>query len=235
MYSIKDLASPHSSGSLRDILFGVPWMETGIKRVYVRTRQRTITYAITLVFSKFDPQYINGLTLFLRNKFPLNPYEDNDNNTDSKHNSHQNENQTLTHIYFQNKFTFSDFMPLGATYVMLFLYVYFSVRKFRFNVFFHLILIELSFIYSKIGKIDLVKNKWALALCSVLTVIMSLLMSLGICLRCGFNPTLNGNYILPYLVVIIGRLFLMSFLLLSIYYIIISCFVVFCNLIELIV
>jgi hypothetical protein len=132
MYSIKDLASPHSSGSLRDILFGVPWMETGIKRVYVRTRQRTITYAITLVFSKFNPQYINGLTKFLRDKHPLNPYEDNDNNTDSsKHNSHQNESQTLTHIYFQNKFTFSDFMPLGATYVMLFLYVYFSVRKFQ--------------------------------------------------------------------------------------------------------
>ncbi len=75
----------------------------------------------------------------------------------------------------------------------------------------------------------MVKNKWALALCSVLTVIMSLLMSLGICLRCGFNPTLNGNYILPYLVVIIGRLFLMSLLLLllSIDYIIISFLILF--------
>ncbi len=50
----------------------------------------------------------------------------------------------------------------------------------------------------------MVKHKWALAVCSVLTVIMSLLMSLGICLRCGFNPTLNGSYILPYLVVVIG-------------------------------
>ena len=38
-----------------------------------------------------------------------------------------------------------------------------------------------------------------------MTVIMSLLMSLGICLRCGFNPTLNGSNILPYLVVVIGK------------------------------
>lgn len=57
----------------------------------------------------------------------------------------------------------------------------------------------------------MVKNKWALALCSVLTVVMSLLMSLGICLRCGFNPTLNGNFIFPYLVVIIGEYYIIAF------------------------
>lgn len=51
----------------------------------------------------------------------------------------------------------------------------------------------------------MIKNKWLLALSSVMTVIMSLLMSLGICLRCGFNPTLNGSNILPYLVVVIGK------------------------------
>ncbi|XP_054168861.1 sterol regulatory element-binding protein cleavage-activating protein-like [Oppia nitens] len=176
MYSVKDLTSHSSgSGSLRDILFGIPWMETGIKRLYVRTRQRTITYAITLVLSKHSQQYIDGLTNFLKDKYSFNPLLNNDTNEQNL------PTQTLTHIYFQNKFTFYDFMPLLATYVMLFLYMYFSVRK-----------------------IDIIKNKWALALCSLLTVIMSLMMSLGICLRLGFNPTLNGTHILPYVVIIIG-------------------------------
>ncbi|CAG2162507.1 unnamed protein product [Oppiella nova] len=138
MYSIKDLASPHSSGSLRDILFGIPWMETGIKRLYVRTRQRTITFAITLVMSTQSQQYIDGLTAFLKEKYSLNPTP-NDNQTANEDSAQEDDEPT-----------------------------------------------------------------WALALCSVLTVIMSLLMSLGICLRLGFNPTLNATHILPYIVIIIG-------------------------------
>lgn len=182
MYSIKDLVSPHSSGSLRDLLFGVPWMETGIKRLFVRTRARTITYAITIVFSEYNQQFIEGLTEFLREKYPFDPTPaTHANQSETEDNEQQYDGQTLTHLFFQNKFTWADFMPLLATYAMLFLYIYFSVRK-----------------------IDLIKNKWALALASVLTVIMSLLMSLGICLRFGFNPTLNGTHILPYIVIIIG-------------------------------
>ena len=133
LYSIKDLASPHSSGSLREILFGIPWMETGIKRLYVRTRQRTITYAITLVLSKHNQQYIDGLTTFLRDKYSLIPNPSDDNQTESEDSAQESEAKTLTHIYFQNKFTLTDLMPLFATYLMLFLYIYFSVRKFRFS------------------------------------------------------------------------------------------------------
>ncbi|XP_013793441.2 sterol regulatory element-binding protein cleavage-activating protein-like, partial [Limulus polyphemus] len=67
------------------------------------------------------------------------------------------------------------------TYVILFLYVYFSVRK-----------------------IELVKSKWALAVSAVMTMVMSLLMSVGLCIWFGLNPTLNGSEIFPYLVVVIG-------------------------------
>lgn len=130
MYSIKDLVSPHSSGSLRDILFGVPWMETGIKRLYVRTRARTITYAITLVFKEHNQQFIDGLTEYLREKYPLDPTPVSDSNQTDTEESEQTDDQTLTHVFFQNKFTLADFMPLLATYFMLFLYIYFSVRKY---------------------------------------------------------------------------------------------------------
>ena len=90
MYSIKDLVSPHSSGSLRDILFGVPWMETGIKRLYVRTRARTITFAITIVFSEYNQEFIDGLTDFLKEKYPLDPTPVTDSNqTDNEDNEQQ--------------------------------------------------------------------------------------------------------------------------------------------------
>ncbi|RWS31217.1 hypothetical protein B4U80_00513 [Leptotrombidium deliense] len=157
LFSIKHLASP-DSGNLREILFGVPWMETGIRRLYVRTRQRTVSFAITIVFSKYIPEYIDNLKQSLRERYPLDPFKD--------------------------QFSMSDYFPLMAAYIMLFLYVYFSVRK-----------------------IDLIKWKWSLACCSVITVMLSLLMTFGICLWFDFNTWLNGSDILPYLVVVIGPSF----------------------------
>lgn len=137
LYSIKDLASPDSTGSLREILFGIPWMETGIKRLFVRTRQRTITYVITLIYKKYNIDFANSMRKFLRARYSINPFIENA--TDSSHKSDfaaDSEDDTtsfnednITHLYFHTRFTFSDFLPLGATYVMLFLYIYFSVRK----------------------------------------------------------------------------------------------------------
>ena len=37
-----------------DILFGVPWKDTGLKRYYIRNRQRVISYAVTLVLKKYN-------------------------------------------------------------------------------------------------------------------------------------------------------------------------------------
>ncbi|XP_044275428.1 sterol regulatory element-binding protein cleavage-activating protein isoform X3 [Varanus komodoensis] len=54
------------------------------------------------------------------------------------------------------------------------------------------------------GKIDMVKSKWGLALAAVMTVLSSLLMSVGLCTLFGLTPTLNGGEIFPYLVVVIG-------------------------------
>lgn len=163
---------------LREILFGVPWKETGIKKFLMRTRQRVLTYAITVVYSSFNVNYTLSLQSHLMEKYPasLSLVPEKNQEDDVK---------SITHIYFEDNYTMAEFIPLGVTYIILFLYIYFSVRK-----------------------IDLVKYKWALAVSAVFTVMMSLLMSVGLCIWFGLNPTLNGSLsfseIFPYLVVIIG-------------------------------
>lgn len=42
--------------SLAEILFGMHMKDTGIKRYPLRTRQRVLQYAITLVLQKYDPR-----------------------------------------------------------------------------------------------------------------------------------------------------------------------------------
>lgn len=52
-----------------------------------------------------------------------------------------------------------------------------------------------DFVFSISGKIDMVKSKWGLALAAVVTVLSSLLMSVGLCTLFGLTPTLNGGYV----------------------------------------
>ena len=37
-----------------DILFGLPWQKTGISRYFIRNKQRTISFAVTIVLKKYD-------------------------------------------------------------------------------------------------------------------------------------------------------------------------------------
>ncbi|XP_075684009.1 sterol regulatory element-binding protein cleavage-activating protein [Rhinoderma darwinii] len=89
--------------------------------------------------------------------------------------------QNIVHVHFKEEIGIAELIPLVTTYFILFAYIYFSTRK-----------------------IDLVKSKWGLALAAVVTVLSSLLMSVGLCTLFGLTPTLNGGEIFPYLVVVIG-------------------------------
>lgn len=40
-----------------EVLFGVPWKDSGITRLYFRNRQRIITYAFTIAYKKYNPRY----------------------------------------------------------------------------------------------------------------------------------------------------------------------------------
>ncbi|KAF5898299.1 sterol regulatory element-binding protein cleavage-activating protein, partial [Clarias magur] len=87
----------------------------------------------------------------------------------------------MVHVHFKEEIGIAELIPLVTTYIILFAYIYFSTRK-----------------------IDMVKSKWGLALAAVVTVLSSLLMSVGLCTLFGLTPTLNGGEIFPYLVVVIG-------------------------------
>ncbi|KAK9395964.1 sterol regulatory element-binding protein cleavage-activating protein [Crotalus adamanteus] len=95
-------------------------------------------------------------------------------------NSSLQEHQMI-HVHFKEEIGVAELIPLVTTYVILFAYIYFSTRK-----------------------IDMVKSKWGLALAAIVTVLSSLLMSVGLCTLFGLTPTLNGGEIFPYLVVVIG-------------------------------
>nr|XP_050044303.1 sterol regulatory element-binding protein cleavage-activating protein-like isoform X1 [Dermacentor andersoni] len=182
IFNQKDETS--NSYYLREILFGVPWKETGIKKFCVRNRQRVITFAVTIVLKKWEPSLVHTLEEKLHQAYPGHSH-----NSSSK----DREQEEIVHVHFQYQHTLAEFVPLGTIYVILFLYIYYSVRK-----------------------IELVKSKWAISVSAVLTVVMSLFMSVGLCLWFGLNPTLNGSplvsprssclpsEILPYLVVVIG-------------------------------
>ncbi|XP_068001888.1 sterol regulatory element-binding protein cleavage-activating protein [Melanerpes formicivorus] len=88
---------------------------------------------------------------------------------------------SIAHVHFKEEIGIAELIPLVTTYIILFAYIYFSTRK-----------------------IDMVKSKWGLALAAVVTVLSSLLMSVGLCTLFGLTPTLNGGEIFPYLVVVIG-------------------------------
>ncbi|KAJ7397550.1 sterol regulatory element-binding protein cleavage-activating protein-like [Pitangus sulphuratus] len=77
---------------------------------------------------------------------------------------------SVVHVHFKEEIGIAELIPLVTTYIILFAYIYFSTRK-----------------------IDMVKSKWGLALAAVVTVLSSLLMSVGLCTLFGLTPTLNGG------------------------------------------
>lgn len=182
IFDIKDTASLES-GSMKELLFGVSWIQTGIRKLYVRTRQRTINYAITLVFKEYDEEFIEDLRRTLKKEFPGHPFKsDTPNRTATGDPAEQPSSKDTVHLYFQNQKHFTEFLLLALFYLLALVIIYFSVRK-----------------------VDFIKNKFTLAFGAVLTIVMSLLSSIGICFWFEFNPTLNGSDILPYLVLFVGK------------------------------
>ena len=121
-------------------------------------------------------RFVKGLKQRLINYYPLHQSQDqnhNESNIDFA-------NETL-HIFYPGEFNYSDFFPLTMTFVALFIYVYFSVRK-----------------------IELIKSKVGMALSATVTVVASLSMTVGVCFFFGLTLSLSGKEIFPYLVIIVG-------------------------------
>ncbi|CAL8084356.1 unnamed protein product [Calicophoron daubneyi] len=192
-----------AAGDLRSLSFGFPWKMTGINLSPVCSQNDGIVFAVTLVFREYDPRFITELRTRLASHFTKKA-DDHELNNEAEHNTtaeeansnasislpflkseHEGSEPTVGHIYlvwYRGRSYLSDYAPLIVIYVVLLLYVYFSVRK-----------------------LEMVKSKWGLAFSACFTVVASLLMSMGICVTIGLMvPTLNGSEIFPYLVVLIG-------------------------------
>ncbi|XP_067945903.1 sterol regulatory element-binding protein cleavage-activating protein-like [Watersipora subatra] len=152
----------------REFLLGVPWLDVGLRKLTLR--RRTVQYAVSIVYKTYNPEYTDKLTQRLLSLYPLSSVNFNASNV-------------ITHVSYKDRTVsyLADYTPLIAAYLLLFLYIYFSVQK-----------------------IEMVKSKWGLALSAVVTVVASLLMSISICGMFGVTPSVNSGEIFPYLVVIIG-------------------------------
>lgn len=159
-----------SPPTAKDLLFGIPWGYTGLTRYYIRNRQRIISYAVTIILKKYEPKFISNLSKMLEQRHPNTLY-----------NVNNSEIEDIVHVHFKDVNYIIEYTPLLVIYLVLLLYLYFSVSK-----------------------IDMVKSKIGLAISAVVTVIASLLMSVSICTLFGMTPTLNGGEIFPYLAVIVG-------------------------------
>ncbi|KAK6639923.1 hypothetical protein RUM43_008200 [Polyplax serrata] len=168
--------------SLTELLFGVNMKESGLKRHPIRSRPRILQYAITLVLEEFDEGYISGLRKKLEHQYPFYTTQGDMQQSNISQNTklYKPSNETL-HVFYPGEFNLHELLPLATVFVILFVYIYFSLRK-----------------------IEPVKSKLGIAFSAVVSIFSCLCMSMGLCFFFGLTVSLNGNEIFPYLVVFVG-------------------------------
>ncbi|EZA50256.1 Sterol regulatory element-binding protein cleavage-activating protein [Ooceraea biroi] len=159
--------------SLAEVMFGMNLKETGVKRHPVRVRQRILQYAVTIYLKEYDNEFIKGLRHRLRTYYHL--HQNIDNTTDN-----DTHDETLN-IFYPGECNYSEFFPLTMTFLALFCYEYFQVRK-----------------------IELVKSKIGIAFSATVTVMGSLAMTVGVCFFFGLTLSMSAKEVFPYLVIIFG-------------------------------
>lgn len=153
------------------MLLGMQLRDAGFKRYPIRNRPRVIQYAITLVLRENDQKYLSSLKEKLMTLYPLHQRVD----------SRSTACTSFMYVYYPGEFNLLEFMPLCTAFIILFIYVYFSVRK-----------------------IDVIRSRLFLAISAVITVLSSLMMSLGLCFFFGLTIR-NVNFgMFQYLVILVG-------------------------------
>ncbi|XP_055694551.1 sterol regulatory element-binding protein cleavage-activating protein isoform X2 [Lutzomyia longipalpis] len=156
--------------SVAEMLFGISIRDTGVKRYPIRARPRVIQFAVTLILRERNQEFLSTLKEKLTKLYTLHHASNN-----GQHREY------LTYIYYPGEFRVLEVMPLAITFILLFYYVYFSLRK-----------------------IDLIRSRLLLAFTAVFTVLGSLIMSLGLCFFFGLTISIQSKGIFPYLVVLVG-------------------------------
>lgn len=170
--------------AVRELLFGVPGVS---KKNFLKINRNPLFFAFTFALKTYNPRFIKALQEHLANLYPAKnapkPGKDSDDSSSSLSSSSlQQRVDHLVHIHYENKNNlFVEYTPLIFLYLVICLYLYFSIRK-----------------------IEMVKSKWGLALSAMMTLIASVVMSLSLCVFVGLTLNLNGSEIFPYLVIVIG-------------------------------
>lgn len=162
----------HIKISIPELLFGMPLKETGIRRYSVHPRQRVVQFAITIFMKQLIPLYIQGLKTHLKQIYPVHV----------KSNQILSDTSTL-HIYYPGEINYETIFFLLSCYILLFGYIYYSIKK-----------------------MDLFVSKVGISFGAVFTVLSTLLTTMGLCFLCGLDFTINirSQMVFPYLVIIVG-------------------------------
>lgn len=117
---------------------GVEDRHTGVKRQYRTNRQRDILFAVTIVLHKYDEQFLDALRKHLESdsSFTVEKQEA----SWSLPIERQQRGDKFIFVYYLRQKDLIQHIPLVLSYCLLFVYLYFSVRK-----------------------IEMVKSKWGLA------------------------------------------------------------------------
>ncbi|XP_053690026.1 sterol regulatory element-binding protein cleavage-activating protein [Sabethes cyaneus] len=171
-----------SKVSTSEMLFGISLRDTGVKRYPTRVRPRIVQYAVTLILRENNPSFIESLKEKLSKNYPLHAPINRDRATAKQPQSKASDEQSsIMYIFYPGEFDWKEFLPQCIAIVMLFSYVYFSVRK-----------------------IEVIRSRLVLATSAVFTVLGSLLMSLGMCFFFGLTISLQSKGVYPYLVILVG-------------------------------
>uniref|UniRef100_A0A182W1M5 Sterol regulatory element-binding protein cleavage-activating protein n=1 Tax=Anopheles minimus TaxID=112268 RepID=A0A182W1M5_9DIPT len=171
-----------SKVSTAEMLFGIPLRDTGVKRYPMRVRPRIIQYAVTLILRENNPAFIESLKEKLVRAYPLHQKDQStDTNVPAVEGQSVHTQQSIMYIFYPGEFNWKEVLPQCIAFCMLFIYVYFSVRK-----------------------IEAIRSRIMLASCAVLTVLGSLLMSLGLCFFFGLTISFQSKGVYPYLVILVG-------------------------------
>ncbi|KAK3101013.1 hypothetical protein FSP39_000257 [Pinctada imbricata] len=103
---------------VRDVLFGIPWKKSGISRYFIQNKQRTISYALTMVMKNYDQRFIQALRQKLESLYP-----------ETLKNVNNSEVSEIINVHYRESKFFSEYAYLLVTYMFLAMYLYFSVRK----------------------------------------------------------------------------------------------------------
>ncbi len=180
----RSASAAHSS--LAELLFGVRQRDTGLARYPIRNRQRVVTYAATVALgANHDPAFPAALRKHLKELYPLptslpeGATVGGNSSASAAGDQEDFGSQEVVHVFFPSRSYLSELLPFFITLFCLYLYVYFSCKK-----------------------IDPVHSKSGVAFCAVVTVVCSILMSLGLS---GLTLNMDTKLcVIPYLVTFIS-------------------------------